>query len=378
VRNGLAAILVSGTLLAVTLADARGEASSIINSRHNLSASGPGAVRATTEQEVCIFCHTAHNSAPIQPLWNRNVPVSAYTVYTSNSMVAAAGQPTGSSKLCLSCHDGTIAIGSVLSRDMPIQMAGGITTLPPGASNLGTDLSDDHPVSFRYDQTLSTRKPTIRSPSQLPQAIKLDHNSEMQCTSCHEPHNDQFGKFLVMDNSQSQLCKSCHNQGTTTVAAHIDCNACHQPHTAPSGPYLLKARTVTETCSQCHAGQPAGVQGANVGTDLAKISRHDTNSPVNLKNHIPNNIVCNDCHEGHTMQGGTASAPLISPKLGAIDGINTAGATLPRAQYEYEVCFKCHNDNGARQPYVTRQIVQNNTRLEFSPSAVSFHPVEAA
>ena len=138
-------------------ATAQAQQSSIINSPHNLSASGPGAIRASNEQEICIFCHTPHNSAPVQPLWNRNMPVTAYTPYTSNSLDAVPGQPTGSSKLCLSCHDGTIALGSVLSRQQGIAMVGGITTLPPGKSNLGTDLSDDHPISFRYDSTLASR-----------------------------------------------------------------------------------------------------------------------------------------------------------------------------------------------------------------------------
>ena len=65
--------------------------SSILNSKHNLSASGPGAIRASSETEVCIFCHTPHNSAPVTPLWNRNLPVAAYTVYTSNSLDAVPG-----------------------------------------------------------------------------------------------------------------------------------------------------------------------------------------------------------------------------------------------------------------------------------------------
>src|SRR5678815_582510 len=132
---------------------AQGQQTSIIDSAQNLSASGPGQIRAVSEQQVCIFCHTPHNAAPIQPLWNRSLPLSAYTVYSSTSLQAKPGQPTGSSKLCLSCHDGTIALGSVLSREQPIAMAGGVTTLPPGATNLGTDLSDDHPISFRYDTT---------------------------------------------------------------------------------------------------------------------------------------------------------------------------------------------------------------------------------
>lgn len=351
---------------------------SIINSKHNLSASGPGTIRAAAEQEICVFCHTPHNAAPVQPLWNRNTPANAYTVYSSSSLQAKPGQPTGSSKLCLSCHDGTIALGSVLSRDQSIQMAGGVTTLPPGQANLGTDLSDGHPVSFRYDLTLATRNPKLKPPTNLPPAVHVDRNQEMQCTSCHEPHDNTFRHFLVMDNGNSQLCNACHRAGTSDVAAHDQCAACHTPHTAPSKTFLLKGQTVADTCTACHGGQPGGPakqQGQNVLADLNKPSRHDTNNPVD---HVPNDVSCNDCHEPHTILTQDASAPVISPKLGTTDGVNAAGAAVPRAQYQYEVCFKCHADRSAVQPRISRQVVQNNTRLEFAPSAVSFHPVQAA
>jgi predicted CXXCH cytochrome family protein len=380
-KNRMPVVQLLALVVAVPLAPglmAWGQSSSIVNSKHNLSASGPGSIRATTEQEVCIFCHTPHNAAPVQPLWNRNVPAGAYTVYSSSSLRAKPGQPTGSSKLCRSCHDGTIALGSVLSREQPITMAGGITTLPPGAPNLGTDLSDDHPISFRYDSSLATRDPKIRPPQALPPSLRLDHNQEMQCTTCHEPHNDTFGKFLRMDNRNSQLCKSCHQQPRTDITAHDQCMSCHQPHTAPSKTFLLKGRTVADTCAACHSGQPGPDQGGNIAADLNKFSRHDTRSPVDQPDHAPNNISCSDCHEPHSILSGTALAPLASPKLGTITGVNSAGGTVTRVQYEYEVCFKCHGDRAGVQPMISRQVVQNNTRLEFAPSAVSFHPVQAA
>jgi len=366
------------------------QASSIINSKHNLSASGPGAIRAVAEQEVCIFCHTPHNAAPIQPLWNRNVPVNVYTPYASSSLQARPGQPTGSSKLCLSCHDGTIAVGSVLSRSQPIAMAGGITTLPPGQGNLGTDLSDDHPVSFRYDATLSAQDPKIKSPSQLPPAVKLDRNQELQCTSCHDPHNDANGKFLVMNNANSQLCNACHQPQDTNIAAHAACASCHQMHSAPSGALLLRGVNASETCLKCHSSQPSDWPGENVAPDLLKLSRHyrppergpmipeEGPTPGGQANPGPQDITCASCHESHTMQTGLASAPMISPKLGQVSGVNGAGALVPTAQFQYEVCFKCHGDVPVVASRITRQIVQNNTRLEFAPSAVSFHPVQAA
>lgn len=357
---------------------ASGQLNSIVNSKHNLSASGPGAIHATGENEICIFCHTPHNAAPVQPLWNRNVPTSAYTVYSSSSLHASPGQPTGSSKLCLSCHDGTIAVGSVLSRDQPIAMSGGITTLPPGSSNLGTDLSDDHPVSFRYDQDLATRNPKLVPPGNLPQAVKLDSQQQLQCTSCHDPHDNTYGNFLVMDNTNSQLCISCHREGTTDVTAHNQCAACHQNHSAPSKAFLLKGQTVTDTCILCHNGQPGVNQGDNILADLNKIDAHDTHPATSVAVHAPNNIDCSDCHEPHTIVSQSALAPVISGKLGAIGGVNSAGAVVTRAQNEYEVCFKCHADQESLQPTITRQIVQTNKRLEFAASAVSYHPVEAA
>jgi predicted CXXCH cytochrome family protein len=351
-------------------------ASSIRNSPHNLSAAGPGRIKAVAEPQICIFCHTPHNAAPIQPLWNRANPASAYRVYSSKSLDALPGQPTGSSKLCLSCHDGTIALGSVLSRTQRIEMSGGMTVLPPGKSNLGTDLSDDHPISFKYDAALAAKDLKLKDPAQLPPAVHLDAQQEMQCTSCHEPHDNSRGKFLVMDNANSQLCNSCHRLQNTNLPSHTNCSSCHQPHTAPSGPYLLKAAKVTETCTACHGATPTGTQAVNIAADIAKLSRHDTGNPVNQRDHVPNNSDCSDCHGPHTMKTGTAVAPTIPPAMGQIDGVNASGAPVASAQYEYEVCFKCHADQQATQPFIRRQIVQNNLRMEFASNAISFHPVE--
>lgn len=46
----------------------------IANSMHNLSVSGPGTVKASSESQICIFCHVGHNGSPASPLWNRQNP----------------------------------------------------------------------------------------------------------------------------------------------------------------------------------------------------------------------------------------------------------------------------------------------------------------
>ncbi|HSV15481.1 MAG TPA: cytochrome c3 family protein [Tepidisphaeraceae bacterium] len=386
---------------------------SIRNTPHNLSASGPGTVKSTNEQQICIFCHTPHNATPIQPLWNRALPASAYRVYASNTLQAKPGQPTGSSKLCLSCHDGTIAVGSVNSRNQQIQMVGGITTLPPGASNLGTDLSDDHPISFRYDASLVSLNPNLRDPGTLPAPVQLDSNKELQCTSCHSAHDDSKGKFLVMDNSNSALCNSCHIPQGTIVQGHDQCADCHQNHTAPSGAHLLRAATVTDTCSLCHGGSaaplaaapaariaarapdvaapaaavqsaPPTVRASSVAQDLQKISRHNADqraaivtSAVGSNTKSVAAVNCADCHGSHSMKRDDRGAPNLPGMLGRVSGVTANGGPIATARFEYEVCFKCHGDRSTDRPYINRQLVQPNKRLQFNPSAVSFHPVEA-
>ncbi len=80
---------------------------------HNLSATGPGTIKAPGVGEVCVFCHTPHSAATTQALWNRDLPPVTYTLYTSSTLEATLKQPTGASRLCLSCHDGTTALGAL-------------------------------------------------------------------------------------------------------------------------------------------------------------------------------------------------------------------------------------------------------------------------
>ncbi len=361
-------------LMCVAPALAVAQPSSVVNSKHNLSASGPGPVRSSVENQVCIFCHAPHNSSPVRPLWNRQTPVDAYTIYTSRSMDALPGQPTGTSKMCLSCHDGTIALGDVVSRSTPILMSGGVTTMPAGASNLGLALSDDHPISFRYDSALAGKDRKIRNPVLLPPEVRLDANSELQCTTCHDAHNDSLGKFLVKRNDNSQLCTSCHQVGTTLISAHQNCAACHQPHSAPSGPHLLRKQTVSETCLQCHNGTIATAD--NIASEMSKVSVHDTHSPADPPDPASDHASCVSCHEPHTMGRGAGAAPEIHANFGSVAGMSASGGVVEAARAEYEVCFRCHADDTRVGLTIARQIAQPNKRLPMSQTAVSFHPVE--
>src|SRR3989344_4765644 len=141
----------------------------VAGTKHNLSIYGPGSVVATSTTEICVFCHTPHFAQPSTPLWNKQDTGTTYTIYSTATMTAnTLGQPTGSSRLCLSCHDGAIAIGSllnapgaVLADTLNLVGAGVIdpatgALVSTSAANIGIDLSNDHPISFAYSSSYPT------------------------------------------------------------------------------------------------------------------------------------------------------------------------------------------------------------------------------
>lgn len=142
----------------------------VTRTKHNLSVSGPGPIRATTEKEICVFCHTPHNANPKVPLWN-HAPSAAgnYTPYESLTLDAAVGQPDGASKLCLGCHDGTVAVGLTGSRgEIEMIGAGGAASSRPGP-----------PISRRIFPTI-TRFPSLPIRSGTPRFAS--HPRATRCT----------------------------------------------------------------------------------------------------------------------------------------------------------------------------------------------------
>lgn len=199
-RIGWAAGLLIGALL---LGPASAQAQSIAGSPHDFH----GATWAGTDQ-LCVFCHTPHNAtgttSETGPLWNRGTTTSTFTVYSSPSLNASPTQPDGNSKACLSCHDGTIAVDAYGGRTG--------THFVTGGGLIGTDLSNDHPVSFTYDAALATADGGLVTPAsarQVVAGIPL-FASKVQCASCHSVHDNRHGDFLRRDNAGSALCLSCH------------------------------------------------------------------------------------------------------------------------------------------------------------------------
>ena len=92
--------------------DARAQ-TSIARTVHNLTPTGPGTVKGTQAAGLCVYCHTPHRANPTAGLWNRDTSGVTYQIYASRTLQATVNQPTNSSRLCLSCHDGILALGSI-------------------------------------------------------------------------------------------------------------------------------------------------------------------------------------------------------------------------------------------------------------------------
>ena len=193
-----------------------GRPNSIVQTRHNLSVSGRGAIRSLTETRICIFCHSSHNASREGPLWNHETTVPGkFQTYNRVSLAGRAEQPNGATKLCLSCHDGTIAVGAVrgFRRTIPMRNVGAGGEIPEGRrSHVGTDLSGTHPVSIRFQQNLAMVKKHLRWPPLDPEnVVGVDANGYVQCTACHNPHGSRSEKYpLWQKESFDQVCQVCH------------------------------------------------------------------------------------------------------------------------------------------------------------------------
>ncbi|RMD81165.1 MAG: cytochrome C [Candidatus Dadabacteria bacterium] len=184
----------------------------IVGSAHDFSSYG------WSNGEICVPCHTPHNadtSVAQAPLWNHEVTTATYTVYSNAATLdATVGQPNGISKLCLSCHDGTVAVdafGGAAGNTF-------ISSIDPDA-DFGTDLSDDHPISFTYDTALANADGELFDPattnSGLGGTIQDDmlFSDQLECASCHDVHNVAGNPYLlVKDNTASALCLTCHDK----------------------------------------------------------------------------------------------------------------------------------------------------------------------
>ena len=407
---------------------------------HNMSA-GTGSSVTTQGSLGCTFCHAPHSGVGGNtPLWNQTLSSQTYTPYTSTTYKQqGSAQPIlgKSTSLCLSCHDGTVAIGQTAAYGK-IPVTGSMNNM----DILGTNLGGSHPFSLvlpiKDTPDLAASIVAQGVTADPTQAVKLVAGN-VECTSCHNAHVQGIDtvaqKFLVRDSSNGQMCLACHdpnrvvtgqinplagwtasihaistnqvagtaNVGSYPTVATNACTSCHMEHNASGPARLLRPATPaapgidsgTQDCITCHGG-PGNISpvAPNVYAEFAKISHllpagtngHDAAEPAILNNN--RHATCVDCHSPHTGNALTLfSAPptIRPPQAGAagISGIDGITVLTPAAN-QYETCFRCHGTSVGKQVlikygYLPSRLVFSGDALnlvpQFSPSSTSSHPV---
>jgi predicted CXXCH cytochrome family protein len=260
-----------------------------------------------------------------------------------------------------------------------------------------------------------TKDPSLKDPSTLKGKVRLDGDGRVQCTSCHDPHDNQFGNFLAMDNTGSAICLSCHSPSTwpdsvhaiapaaspqiatvknatvsrlkiapkTTTVSTMGCESCHVNHKAGGKKQLMKFDAPEDNCLSCHSGN---VAKKNIANEIRKSSGHigglngkAHDKTEDLVNPKTRHVVCADCHNSHAATTTKAVAPYAAGGLNGVSGLTAAGGITKNVEMEYELCFRCHGDSIQKGgSVVPRHANETNKRLAFQSSNQSFHPVVAA
>jgi len=166
-------------------------------------------------EEICRVCHVPHGRdaalAGEKLLWNHSLSNAVYELYSSPTLDVPPTQPQGVSRLCLGCHDGTVALDAFDGRS-------GMTYIE-GDARLGIDLSRTHPIS-----------------------IPWEHQGTPDCARCHDSHGGS-GAFLSTE--------------LVFYDGRVECATCHDPHgntpANPGGEHCLRLPLrFSELCLECH------------------------------------------------------------------------------------------------------------------------------
>ena len=182
----------------------------IANSAHDFTQAG----EFNDGGQLCVVCHTPHESittVTTAPLWNHTLTTkSDFTLYQGVDLQGTIGQPDGISKLCLSCHDGTVGLDAFGGA------AGGVLigAAYPGVGTgiLDGDLNSEHPISISYENgTGAGQDPDLKDPAGFTDVALFGGNVE--CASCHNVHNESgTAALLVVSNAGSAMCFQCHDK----------------------------------------------------------------------------------------------------------------------------------------------------------------------
>jgi hypothetical protein len=247
-------------VLAIAPAVGAAPGDGIANTAHDFTqhnSTGPEVEKNAIDVGLCTFCHTPHKAQETKLLWNHTL--SGNTFDWSDVTTTQGGTPlnsfdsgwSGVSKNCLSCHDGSVAIGDVAWFNAQSWTGAGNEILdhkhdtpgdPGQIATVTGDLAGNHPVAhpFPFNGAANTYNGGTSGafavlsgwqadPESLGIRLFNDSGGEVsagsvpgstgiECSSCHDPHNgsgvldDFFLRGTVDGNTTDYICLKCHDK----------------------------------------------------------------------------------------------------------------------------------------------------------------------
>jgi hypothetical protein len=258
----LAAVALTAGSTVVALA-ATGPGTGIYLTPHDINFKLGPAVE-DVQDRLCAYCHTPHHAytasdagavgtvltaSGYAPLWSHGVSTQAYVPYASTTFDVLGGASmnadplVGPSRLCMTCHDGTVALDTYYGQtgthfisngsatyfgNMPLIEANGVKTHPIGfdatAVNTGGPQADSHLWSNYINNTYRGNVGTTKV------VDRLYSGTYFTCSTCHDVHNKMNQTagsiktgtqhfFLMGGQTNSALCITCHNQAESTYGS---------------------------------------------------------------------------------------------------------------------------------------------------------------
>lgn len=222
----------------------------VVGSPHDMNLVAPGTDvyddGSGNTGRVCAYCHTPHHAmedsliADYNPLWSHQVSQATFEAYNSTTLDATISDPViGPSRLCMSCHDGVVAIDQHYGSAGTVVRADGDSwgDIDVGDVNGGSSLTNDHPVGFSYTAVYEAEAANgnLKAPGIRPTTADVKRNDGtdtgldvgdlmwvnpndgekyMTCASCHDVHNKDNVEnyFLYNDQEKSAICLTCHDK----------------------------------------------------------------------------------------------------------------------------------------------------------------------
>jgi len=208
---------------------------------------------------LCTFCHTPHKAIQTQLLWNHTLSSETFdwsdtdTTQGGTDRAAIDVNWAGPTKFCLSCHDGTVAIGDINWFDKKAWAGAGSELNPVMVADeyriagAAGELKGNHPVAHPFplnnaassyngstSGAMAVTSGWVADPGTLGIRLFTDDGTGgitagatasqtgIECSSCHDPHNgagkvyDAYflrGKLtgnVATDAATGYICLKCH------------------------------------------------------------------------------------------------------------------------------------------------------------------------